>query len=75
MVVMQRVSTFVVDNRIRFFKFCLVGGSGALLQLGLTYLLTEVGHIYYMLSLTIVIGITTVWNFTLNALWTFRRQK
>ncbi len=58
----------------RFLKFCLVGSGGALIQLGLTYLLTEKLGLWYMLSLCIAIGLALVWNFTWNLKWTFNEH-
>lgn len=59
----------------RFTKFCIVGGSGALITLSLTWLLTESVGLWYILSLTIAVVIATVWNFNLNARWTFAQYK
>lgn len=56
----------------RFVKFCIVGGVGAGILLGLTTLLTEVAGLHYVFSLCIAIPIATVWNFTGNLKWTFR---
>lgn len=56
----------------RFAKFCIVGSIGALIQLGTTYLLTEVANFYYMFSLAIAITLATIWNFTGNLKWTFK---
>tara|TARA_Y100000310_G_scaffold164294_2_gene164129 strand:+ start:248 stop:451 length:204 start_codon:yes stop_codon:yes gene_type:complete len=57
---------------IRFIKFAIVGGSGALLQIGLFSLLTRVLHVRDILSLCIAITMVFVWNFTANLKWTFR---
>lgn len=57
----------------KFIKFCLVGSGGALIQLGMTYLLTEVVGLWYMLSLCIAIGLALIWNFTFNLKWTFKK--
>lgn len=59
----------------RFVKFCTVGGSGALLTLALTWMLTELAGLWYMLSLAITVVIVAVWNFNLNAFWTFAQRK
>ena len=56
----------------KFFKFAVVGGVGACIQLGGTYLFTQKVHLYYMYSLLISICIATVWNFTINLNWTFK---
>lgn len=59
----------------RFIKFCLVGFSGALLQLGIAYLLTEVLKLYYIYSLGIAITIVTVWNYLWQGRWVFKMKK
>jgi len=59
----------------RMIKFAIIGGIGVPIQLGLTYLLTEYAHMWYILSLAITIGITFIWNFTMNSIWTFRKDK
>ena len=59
----------------KFGKFVIVGGVGACIQLGITYLFTQKFHLYYMLSLVVAIGVTTIWNFTVNLKWTFREKK
>ena len=55
----------------RAIRFCIVGGVGALIQLGLTYSLTELLGLYYMISLVIAIGAATTWNFLMQGSWVF----
>ena len=55
----------------RFIKYCLVGGVGALIQLGVTYSLTESMGFYYMISLGIAIVLAASWNFTMHGFWTY----
>lgn len=57
----------------KFFKYCVVGGSGALLSWIGIYLLTEKAHFYYMLSVVLMTGVVVIYNFTLNLLWTFKK--
>lgn len=57
----------------KFCKFCLVGGIGAVIQLGMTFILTELIGLWYMVSLCIAIGLALLWNFTLNLVWTFKK--
>lgn len=66
---------FKVIIGARFIKFCIVGGTGALLQSGLTFFFTEVTGLYYMLSLAIAIVMVTVFNFTCHSGWTFKDRK
>ncbi|MFC1912035.1 glycosyltransferase [Chloroflexota bacterium] len=56
---------------LRFFKFCLVGGSGVLVNMGLLWLLTEFAGLFYLLSAAISIEISIISNFTLNDYLTF----
>lgn len=56
-------------------KFCLVGGTGMGLQLGILALLTEVGHVWYILSAAIAILIVAIWNYTMHNYWTFGNKR
>lgn len=57
--------------RNKFLKFIMVGSSGAVIKLLSMFLLTNYGHVFYMLSYLIssILAITS--NYTLNSLWTF----
>jgi 2-polyprenyl-3-methyl-5-hydroxy-6-metoxy-1,4-benzoquinol methylase len=55
----------------RFLKFSVVGGIGAGITFGLTWLFTEQFGFHYMVSMVIAVGVATVSNFTLNTVWTF----
>jgi len=59
----------------RFVKFCLVGGSGALLQMGVTYFLTDIFKVYYLISMGIAIILVTIWNFSWQSRWVFKKSK
>ena len=56
----------------RFLKFCLVGGSGVLVNMGLLWLLTEVAGLFYLVSSAIAVECAIVNNFAWNEVWTFR---
>ncbi len=60
----------------RFIKFCLVGASGVGVNMGLLWLLTEVGGVFYLMSAAISIETSIITNFLLNNYFTFadRRQ-
>ncbi len=62
---------------LRFVKFCLVGASGVLVNMGLLWLLTEFAGLFYLLSAAISIESSIISNFTLNDYFTFpdRRLK
>jgi dolichol-phosphate mannosyltransferase len=54
------------------FKYYLVGASGILVNLGILFVLTEYGELWYLLSSTIAIYVSITSNFLLNKSWTFR---
>jgi len=56
---------------LRFAKFCLVGLSGVLINMGLLWLLTEFAGLFYLLSAAISIETSILSNFTLNDYFTF----
>ena len=58
----------------KFGKFIIVGGVGAVLQIGITRLLTESLNIDYSVSQGVSICLVTIVNFTLNNKWTFKRE-
>jgi dolichol-phosphate mannosyltransferase len=55
----------------RFLKFCAVGGAGAVLNLAVLYVLTELG-VFYLLSGFVAIEAGLLSNFVLNRSWTFK---
>jgi dolichol-phosphate mannosyltransferase len=65
-----------VDSGVRrFIKFCLVGASGVLVNMGLLWLLTEVVGLFYLVSAAIAIETSIINNFILNDIWTFRDRR
>lgn len=54
----------------RFLKFCIVGGSGTVMNLGILYLLTTSGF-YYLYSGALAIEAGLLTNFFINNVWTF----
>lgn len=56
----------------KFVKFCIVGSGGAAITFGLTWVLTEIAGLYYMLGLVFAVAVATFFNFTMNSLWTFK---
>jgi dolichol-phosphate mannosyltransferase len=57
-----------------FFKFCAVGASGLLIDMGLLYLLSDPHSLGLGLTRSKIIAAEAAlgWNFLLNELWTFR---
>ena len=58
-----------------FVKYCIVGVSGLLVNLGLYIILTRLFHIQPALSSPIAIEASIVSNFFLNHLWTFKNRR
>lgn len=56
----------------RFARFLVVGGGGALVNLGSLAYLHGVLGVHYLLAGAAAIELGLLWNFSLNALWTFR---
>ena len=60
----------------RFVKFCLIGGIGAVINLGILYLLTNYyGKSYLLLFGAIAIESGLLSNFILNKTWTFKDRE
>ena len=57
----------------KFVKFCLVGLSGVVVNLGLLYFFTTYG-LYYLFSGLIAIEASILTNFFLNRAWTFKKE-
>ena len=60
---------------LRFIKFCLVGGSGIGVNMGLLWLLTELAGLPYYISAAISIETAIISNFLLNNFFTFRDRR
>jgi dolichol-phosphate mannosyltransferase len=58
----------------KLIRFCIVGASGIIVNLGILYFLTECVGIYYLLSSAIAIEISIITNFILNNYWTWKRK-
>lgn len=59
----------------QFIKFCLVGGSSAVISFSIYYSATEWLKIWYVYSAIFAFLISAVFNFTSNKLWTFRNTE
>ncbi len=58
--------------RSRLLKFCLVGGSGVVVNMGVLYLLTESVRIPYYIASPLAIELSLLSNFFLNLFWTWK---
>lgn len=64
--------TFYELNRDKIIKFAFVGASGALVILFLTWFLTQLFGVWYLLSAIISIELSILWSFSLNTKITFK---
>lgn len=64
---------YQVGKRNQFIKYSVVGGLGVLINLGLLYILTELGF-YYLLSGVIGFVVSFILNYQLNKKWTFKKS-
>jgi dolichol-phosphate mannosyltransferase len=58
-----------------FVKFCVVGGSGVFVNMGIYVLMTRLMDILYYIASPIAIELSILWNFTWNNLWTFKKRE
>lgn len=65
---------FYNDWVIKFIKFCIVGGSGVIIDFGFTYLCKERWKINKYISNSIGFIIAATSNYILNRIWTFSSQ-
>jgi dolichol-phosphate mannosyltransferase len=56
----------------RLFRFYLVGASGIGVSLGILWFMTEMVHVYYLLSGILGFELSVLNNFLWNEKWTFR---
>lgn len=59
---------------LKFVKFCAVGGSGVIIDFGLTYLCKEIIKLNKYLSNSIGFIIAASSNYILNRIWTFESE-
>jgi len=59
----------------KLLKFLLAGGSVLLLTLALTYILTEIFNLYYLVSYIIVLACTAIIHFILATTFIFKTRK
>lgn len=58
-----------------FIKYCIVGGTGTIIDVGIYTVLTRIFNVYYILAAGISVFIAIINNFLLNKHWTFRKGK
>jgi len=63
------------NNSEDFIKYCLVGSSGVIVNLGIYYYLTRIFELPITISSPIAIEISILSNFILNNFWTFKSRQ
>jgi putative flippase GtrA len=73
---LNRVLTFRSRRRHveAFPRFALAASTGLGLNAICVWLLLATGVIHYLVAQMVATGVTLVWNFTINRLWTFRND-
>ena len=59
----------------RFFKFCAVGASGVIVNMGFFFLFADLLGMHVHLALVLAIEISILSNFAVNEAWTFRDRR
>ena len=58
----------------QFFKFCVVGTIGAIIDIGGLYILVEFFGLHYLLGAAISFTLAVINNYLLNKYWTFQNK-
>ncbi|NLT05319.1 MAG: GtrA family protein [Solirubrobacterales bacterium] len=61
-------------NWLQLLKFCVVGGSGYVVNLAVFALAVEVGHLHHLVAATLAFLVAVTNNFWWNRHWTFRAR-
>ncbi len=59
---------------IQICKFAIVGGLGALLNISILFILTEIFKVFYLISEIIAFIFSALQNYLLNKIWTFKEE-
>src|SRR5258706_5785244 len=62
------------EEFLRFTGFALVGLSGILINSLVLFLVTDIFHLYYLLSVGIATIASTLWKFILTESWAYRSK-
>lgn len=65
----------MTKQKIRFIKFCIVGGSGMVVNLGILFILVEYARLSQNASWLIAVLLSILSNFVLNNSYTYRDRK
>ncbi len=71
---MSDFKSMIKENWYRYFKFLCGGGLSLLLNLAVTYLLTEFFQLWHMLSFALALGLEILFWFGYHSMITFRKK-
>jgi putative flippase GtrA len=73
MIALDKVEILQRDGVRQFMKFCIVGASSFIIDVGVSYLLTfEIFHLWWVIARTISFSLAVTNGFFWNQRWTFR---
>ncbi|MFA5127117.1 MAG: GtrA family protein [Patescibacteria group bacterium] len=70
----QKLLVYINVNKIQMLKYGAVGLTAAIFDFGILIFLTELAHVFYLLSATISFIVSALVNYYLNRFWTFRSR-
>lgn len=65
----------IIGDIKQFFRFCVTGITGAIIDFGFLYLLIEFANLNYLLSATISFVLALIDTYLLNKYWTFQNKE
>lgn len=63
------------QNWVQLFKFCVVGGSGYIVNLAVFALAVEIGDMHHLVAATLAFAVAVTNNFWWNRHWTFSARE
>ena len=77
MEIKKLIQNYLTDYHFikQFIKFCIVGGTAAVINFSIYYSFTERLGMWYIFSAVWAFLISAVFNFIFNKLWTFRNRE
>ena len=68
---LKKICNYLLQNKIQFLRYVVVGFSGFLIDISTLYVLSKIYNINPTISVVFNQMIVLTYNFTLNRLWTF----
>ena len=68
---MEAIKNLIYKYKL-FIKYCIVGGTAAVVDFGILFILTDFFSVYYLTSATASFIVSALVNYSLNRSWTFQ---